>query len=249
MEMGFGSRHLLDRLQKSINDAPDTGSVRAPVDVVSILREFEQATRDELWDSASEIKEFFQDDKNFDGLVSGEYGRNLRFTYHMKSVWEALESWSDTVYAHAHELIKESNPSTDLFEKYQEVEQLCRSRMFNLLQKDRMETNPEMNISIDFNAWINSPYEKHMTDFAFPRPRKVQLTLSQIQYQVLDDMINRYGDTPYGRAQIMRRINPNLLWRNYEYVENTTPPGPNGGVNDGFIGDSHADDFRSSQFD
>ena len=106
-----------------------------------------------------------------------------------------------------------------------------------------------MVVSIDYDAWVNSTYENTMQDFTLCQPRGVRFYLSDSQYQVLEDMLERYGDTAYGRAQIMRRINPNLLWRNFEYVEDASHLDPKGKIDDGFIGDSHADDFRASQFE
>ena len=72
---------LLKRINVALSADAHAGSKSAPVELVQLLRSFQKDTVDELWDSAEEIEEFFQDADNFQQLVDGLHGRNLIVTY------------------------------------------------------------------------------------------------------------------------------------------------------------------------
>lgn len=242
-ERGIRSYPILQSLLDSINGRADSGDEPVPATVKSMVDEFEQATRDELWDSPAEIQNFFQDDENFRSLVGGEYGRNLRFTYHMKGLWEALEDWLTAIFRHAEAKLLESDPSPADVALFREVTEFCMMRAHNLTGRDRMQDTPRTSLTHDVPSWLTDPDGEPIQEFAFDSPRAAEFVLSDEQYRLLEDMLGRFGDDEYGRAQIMRRINPNLLWRRCVI---DSPMVRSAG--EGLAVDSHADPFRSSQF-
>jgi radical SAM superfamily enzyme YgiQ (UPF0313 family) len=177
-----------------------------------LFEDFNGDSRVELWDSEEEIIAFFAKTENFAGLVDGQYGANLLQTYKARAFAEILPEIIDAVFHHAAEAFRSKSP--DRIAELCDVERYCRGRMSNILGRDRMLTIPEAEIGHDFESWLVDPDDRPLSAFAYLNPQRKIFVLTRAQYDMVEDGLRLYGDTPLGRGKLMIRISAATLWRN-----------------------------------
>ena len=196
---------LLVRVKESLDAvAPVQGNA------AHLLREFERETVEELWDSEDELHEFYSHAENFQGLVDGRYGANLIHTYRAKALATCIDEIVNHVFAAAREMFADR---PDLSPLLDEIEEYCRARSFNLFGENRLEVAPEVEVDHDIAGWLADPERRPIAAFALPRRIPLRFRLTQEQYRVVEDGLDRYGHSDLGRGKLVTRINPDILWR------------------------------------
>lgn len=206
-------KQLLQSMLASMDTAPESGNERVTGRLLHFVREFERESREELWDTEEELVEFFQDKENFKGLLEGRYGANLLQTYKARIWGHCFEELADCAFLHAAELLQESKANKESLEQLREVERYCRGMTYNLMGDDRLRSVPETTLSYDIAAWVADPESKPLVHYKWPEPRSVRFTLSQHQYDYLEENFKHFGRSDLGRGKVLIRISPNTLWR------------------------------------
>lgn len=198
-------KRLLDRTSSMSPSKSDLAAIR-------LIRDFQRDTRGELWDSASELVEFFKDDKNFNGLVSGEYGANLIQTYRARAIAGLYEEFAELFFTEARIAVAETcaRPVQDLL---RQAEAYCLGTISNLLGDDRLATAPQATFDYDFEAWLDDPEDRPLPHFTWPSPRRIRFVLTEEQFALVEGALDRFGRHDLGRGKTLIRINPNALWR------------------------------------
>ena len=83
---------------------------RAPTKIIKFFNEFTRETKEELWDSDTEMVKYYNQEKNFQKLIKGEAGGNLIYKYKSLNIVEAMNEWTKFLIHLLNELtIKKSN--------------------------------------------------------------------------------------------------------------------------------------------
>jgi radical SAM superfamily enzyme YgiQ (UPF0313 family) len=205
-------KDLVIRMLNSLSEGK-AHETMAPEKLAYYVGEFERETRDELWNSEEELVSFFQDPKNFNGLVDGTYGANLLQTYKAKIWGHCFEQVVSCAFAHAKELISDSGIHGDSLVQLEELEKYCRGMTFNLMGEDRLFTVPEVDLSYDIAAWAGDPDCKSLNEYAWSNSKKVRFILTEQQFNYLEENFKHFGRSDLGRGKVLIRISPNTLWR------------------------------------
>jgi len=196
---------LLQRLVMDIRSAPDS--------VQSIYDSFVRLTKEELWESEEELREFVRAEGNYERLLRGEIGINLIQTHSAMSL-AVMEDWVNYTFRTARILLDEEvrrHPETALM--LDDIKNFCGSRTHNLWGEDRNEDNPCVPLRFDIPSWMRSAVSKPLSDFMFDRPVMCEFGFSSEKREEMASLIARYGATPTGIGRVMIQMGRNRIWR------------------------------------
>jgi radical SAM superfamily enzyme YgiQ (UPF0313 family) len=205
-------------LLESTNDLPEVDDSQKGL---RLFQEFEKATRNELWDSAEELTAFFDDDENFQGLVEGRYGANLIQTFKAQALAHCSDDLAEIFFREADAVLLRHTADESILETMRQAQSYCRGLIWNILGADRLEVVPTTDLDYDFASWIGDPEQKSLTDFSWETKRRVAFVLSDKQYRLVEEGLDRFGRHDLGLGKVLLRLNPNVLWRNPVLEENT----------------------------
>jgi hypothetical protein len=205
---------MLDAIQ---NGTRETGGL------TFLFREFERETREELWDSEEALVEFFKDDTNFQGLLTGQYGANLLQTYRAKIWTEVIAELADHVVSQLKLMLDSELPDdvhrAEAGEHLLEIERFSRAKTYNLLGEDRLDKIARANLKFDLEAWLSDPEGRTLSNFNWQKERVVNFVLTKEQYTLVEDVYAHFGRTALGKGKVLIRVPINSLWRKSVMVE------------------------------
>ena len=181
--------------------------------VQNIFTLFEKSTKNELWDTPEEIIEHYQNDKNYQKLLDGEDGLNVLLHYYAMMVGESMDEWCDHVLKTGKKLLKNNNYNNpEILEQYDSISNYCRGLSFNILGENRLETNPQFSFNYDIEKWLESTDEK-LDFFKLNQTRELIFTLTEKQYQYVQDKVEVFGTSAIGKSMTIKRTPLEYLWR------------------------------------
>jgi radical SAM superfamily enzyme YgiQ (UPF0313 family) len=188
--------------------------------VCESFNQFKQSTINELWESPEELIEHYQNIDEYDKLLHGETGINV-IQYHQALVTQKhMEEWTENVIKIAHELILEKNVTDSKLEgKFKDVTNYCRGLSFNILGKNRFETNKEFDFIYNIPKWLKDQSEITLENFKNESKLKIKFQITDKQYKVVNDEFEKYGESLSGVAKALRHLPMHLLWRNPNIIE------------------------------
>lgn len=192
---------------------------QAPITVRESVVDFEKETRDELWDSEGDLRSFYSDDQNYDLLVSGHLGANLLQKYVAAFLMEASDDWLQYTFTVAKGIVKEHLNDDQSLRKLENVERYCGARTSNIFAENRSDVIPEISLEYDVEAWVMDEDSKPLEEFQFQEIRRVRFLFTQEQYALLEDYIQRFGNTHQGIGKILTKMNINSVWRKCVYSD------------------------------
>jgi radical SAM superfamily enzyme YgiQ (UPF0313 family) len=216
IERKIGIMRLLKRMNTALSSEVYVDPKSAPVKLAQLFRSFQTDTVDELWDSADEIEEFFQDPEHFLQLVDGVHGKNLIVTYEAAGYARVMPEIIDCVFYHARILVEEQTQNPIELVKFDQIEHYCRGKAFNLFGGDRLDTVPEFDLTYDVDGWLSDPDLHPLEYFATKQPRRVRFVITPQQFQIVEDVIEQFGRNALGLGKVITRVNPDTLWRRTE---------------------------------
>lgn len=186
-----------------------------PSEIKEVFELVKNATKDELWDSPEEIEQFYQDEQNFNKLLSGEHGVNIMYYYHALVIATCLERWTESVLNLAMNLLKEENKFDPQTEKqFLDISNFCIGLSFDPISQKRMKNNYEFIFHYDIEKWLKSPINETLDNFLFVNPQKISFELTNEQFAFVNEKINIFGNSINGLSQALKRIPLKKLWRN-----------------------------------
>lgn len=185
----------------------------APDGVVGVLGAFRQATIGELWSSAGEIKEHYQDDAAYEKLLNGEEGVNLLNYFCGVVTAEHMEEWTEYSMDVARRLLRELPLDSAAWRQFEDVASYCRGVTYGLMAKGVTNGDPEMELHHDIESWLDDQTGKTLDQFELNAGRRVSFRFTPEQVRLLDDLIAAYGNTATGRGQALKHVPVSLLWR------------------------------------
>ena len=176
---------LFQRIAKQDTD-------NTPID--KIFKEFRQLTINELWDTPEELEAHYQDENEYQRLLNGEYAFNIVYHCTSQLIAEHIDEWLDRIIKITKKLLVEENKFDDVLEEqFLTITNYCRGLSYNILGKDRMDTNPEFVFGYDVMKWLNNTTNLPLSDFKNPSS-KIMFCLTDEQYQLVQENLVTHGN-------------------------------------------------------
>jgi len=183
------------------------------------FEEFKRYTIDELWDSGEELIQHYQNPHEYEKLLNGSAGQNVAFYFHAIAISEQMSDFTDFCIKTAKKLI-EKNTDEDFSTELNAVSEYCHGSCQNIFGEDRLKTNPEFLFDYDILTWMNTGVTSSLKSFKLNKKSKIKFSLTQEQYDVLEDKLNIFGHNKIGRSQAVNWVAHHLLWRKPSLLRN-----------------------------
>ena len=186
----------------------------APKNVQKLFEQFKQDTVNELWTSPEEIEKNYQNDNEYKKLLSGKAGQNLVFYYHALVISEYIADWTKFVLKISDMMLNQDRKiSKDVNQQFYSVSNYCRGLGYNVLGKDRMQTKLKFFYDYDIISWINTGISSSLSNFKNKKTKEIIFQLTDEQFNLVEDNLGVFGNTPAGRSQVIKVIPESKLWR------------------------------------
>ena len=185
-----------------------------PINLQSIFDKFKESTVNELWDSPEEILENFQDDDQYQKLISEHIGFNVIQFHQALVTTNHMPEWTEYIIKLAKTLLDENNiPQEKYLEQFNDISNYCRGLTSNTLELNSDLPNPEFLFKHDIEKWVLDSTNQTMDKFEFSRLRKIMFTYTSEEIELFRTNMDIYGITTNGMAQVLKRIANVYLWR------------------------------------
>ena len=184
----------------------------APKDVQSIVNEFLDETKSELWDTEKDLLDFYNKEENFNKLKRGEVGGNLIYKYKSKSL---LTASSSLISFLENQVLKEviskqkGIKSIEVIRsEVKEIANFC-SLKINALLDGNADTKPVSGkFDYDILNWLEGENNKRVSEYRFKNNEKIELyfEFTEDQIRLRKDVFSRYGTDINAVSKIVTRI-------------------------------------------
>jgi radical SAM superfamily enzyme YgiQ (UPF0313 family) len=176
------------------------------------FEEFKEYTIDELWDSEAELIEHYQNPVEYEKLLNGSAGQNVAFYFHAIAISDHMSDFTDFVIQNSKALL-ENNTIDDFDSQLNSIEQYCKGSCENIFGEDRLKSNPEFIFDYDILTWMNTGVTASLNSFKLDQKSKIKFSLTQEQYDVLEDKLNIFGHNRIGKSQSVNWVPQHIFWR------------------------------------
>jgi hypothetical protein len=76
-----------------------------------------------------------------------------------------------------------------------------------------MQTEPKFFLDYDITAWINAGKSSSLSNFKNKKREEVVFQLTDEQFNLVEDNLGIFGNTPAGRSQVIKVIPESKWWR------------------------------------
>ena len=189
---------LFFQMMKQIDSAPPL--------VQKIFDSVKNDMVDELWDSPEDIQAHYQEQKEYEKLLSGEAARNV-MQYHNALVRHScMDEWTQFAGNVVFGLLKRKKIiSYELENQLKNIINYCTGLGHNTLGNDRMSTNPEFLFDYDIENWINDTTNKTLVQFKFDKKRTVSFQFSRNDSELIQNEVERQNINS-GMGQALKNI-------------------------------------------
>ena len=185
----------------------------APPKIQKIFDSFKNDTIDELWDSAEDIQLHYQEQEEYEKLLSGEAARNVIQHHNALVRFYCMDEWTRFVSNIVFGLLKQQKLiSYELENQLENIINYCIGLGHNTLGDNRMLTNPEFLFDYDIENWITDENNKTLNQFKFDKKRTISFQFSKSDSKIIQDELDR-DNTDTGRGQALKRIPLQMQWR------------------------------------
>ena len=176
------------------------------------FEEFKEYTIDELWDSEAELIEHYQNPVEYEKLLNGSAGQNVAFYFHAIAISDHMSDFTDFVIQNSRILL-ENHTIDDFNSQLNSIEQYCKGSCENIFGEDRLKSNPEFMFDYDILTWMNTGVTASLNSFKLDQKSKIKFSLTQEQYDVLEDKLNIFGHNRIGKSQSVNWVPQHIFWR------------------------------------
>ena len=195
------SATILNFLYENMNEAPKS--------VKTIIDEFKDETKNELWESEKDLVKFYREEKNYKLLKEGKRGGNLIFKYKSKSLTEAKAGWIDFISQQLVKYIKNNFQDINLDKLESEVYEIktfITLKLESLLQHNSSLEIIKHDFQYDMIRWIDELGAKKLSEFALKNKKSYSFEYTQEQVNNRNDYFKRYGKDINALSKIVTRI-------------------------------------------
>ena len=180
-------------------------------EIQNLMKEFNNETNNELWDSEKDLLEYYRKDENYLKLKNGEIGGNLIYKYKSKNLVENSLAWLDFFEKELYKAIvaKQNNiKNTDQIRlEIGEVSKFCKMKLHGLLNPKINPSQISSNFKYDILKWIDN-YEtnSNLSNYKFKYEEKLFFEYTKDQILIRNDVFKRYGTSMNALSKIVTRI-------------------------------------------
>jgi len=139
---------------------------------------------------------------------------HLVFYYHALVISEHISDWTEFVLQISDNLLNQDKKiSKDVNQQFCSVSNYCRGLGYNVLGKDRMQTKLKFFYDYDIMVWINTGISSSLSNFKNKKRKQITFQLTDEQFNLVEDNLDVFGNTPTGRSQVIKVIPESKLWR------------------------------------
>ncbi len=206
---------FLERLVADIHSAPSS--------VQTIFQSFMRLTREELWNSEEELRDYVYASDNYNKLLNGEIGINLIQTHTAMSL-AVMDDWAGYVFRTVESMLgdKIGNESDDAA-AFSEIKAFCAGRTHNIWGTAADDLNPSAVFQYDIDSWMRAPLSAPLFEFKVDEPVVFEFGFSPDKQVERAALIQRYGTTPTGIGRIIIQMGRNRIWREPLPVQGFVP--------------------------
>ena len=223
-EHKVGIFDLVNELLKNLDKAPDC--------IKKICNSYKRSTIDELWNSSEEIFSHYQQESEYNKLVSGEAGINVSYHHQTLVMINYMSEWTTFIHKTLKNLLRKKNSFNEAINlQFEDVINYSRGISFNPLGKDRMSVNPKYEFHYDMVQWLNkSNVNLPLSQFKLPKKTKIEFRYAKEQYNFIQDQIERFGNNVVAASKSIfatTSIPSHYFWRKpfteSTFIENKNP--------------------------
>jgi len=186
----------------------------SPSGVQEVIDSYRKSTKSELWNSSEEIIEYFQTNIEYNKLLNEEAGINVIQFHHAIVMSKHMESWTENVIKVSKNIIKDNcDFDKNLEKQFEDIANYCRGLTYNILGKDRLTSNFKHTFEYDISKWLLDNSELPLNKFLFPESQNIIFKISDEQYQVVQNEIDRYGESTTGLSKATKHLQFQFLLR------------------------------------
>ena len=206
---------FLERLVADIHSAPSS--------VQTIFQSFMRLTKEELWNSEEELRDYVYSGDNYNKLLNGEIGINLIQTHTAMSL-AVMDDWAGYVFRTAESVLgdKFGNESDDA-SAFTEIKAFCSGRTHDIWGASTDDLNPSVVFQYDIDSWMRAPLSAPLFEFKVDEPVVFEFGFSPAKQVERAALIQRYGTTPTGIGRIIIQMGRNRIWREPLPVQGFVP--------------------------
>ena len=139
---------------------------------------------------------------------------NLIFYYYALILAEYMSDWTEFIVEISGKMLNQDKKmSEDVNQQFHSVSNYCRGLGYNILGKDRMETEPKFIFHYDIMAWMNSGISSALSNFKNIKRKKIGFKLTDEQFNLVEDNLEIFGNTAAGRSQVIKVVPESKWWR------------------------------------
>ena len=196
---------LFFQMMKQIDSSPPSAQ--------KIFDSVKNDVTDELWDSPEDIQTHYQEQEEYEKLLSGEAARNV-MQYHNALVrYYCMDEWTQFAGNIAFGLLKRKKIiSYELENQLKNIINYCAGLGHNTLGDDRMSTNPEFLFDYDIENWLVDKNNKTLNQFKLDKKITISFEFSKSESKVIQDEVNRHN-TDIGRSQALKNLPRQIKFR------------------------------------
>ena len=189
---------LFFQMMKQIDSAPPL--------VQKIFASVKNDMVDELWDSSEDIQVHYQEQKEYEKLLSGEAARNV-MQYHNALVRHScMDEWTQFAGNIVFGLLKRKKIiSYELENQLKNIINYCTGLGHNTLGNDRMSTNPEFLFDYDIESWLADKNNKTLNQLKLDKKRTVSFQFSRNDSELIQNEVERQNINS-GMGQALKNI-------------------------------------------
>ena len=182
--------------------------------IQEVFRRFKHDTITELWDSPEEIEKNYQNDSEYKKLLSGEAGQNLIYYYHALIISEHISDWTEFTLQLSEKILNQDKKIDEsVNQQFLSVSRYCQGLGHNILGNDRMQTEPKFFLDYDVMTWMNAKTSSSLNNFKNKNGKEIIFKLTKEQFDLVQDNLEIFGDTPTGRSQVIKVVPESKWWR------------------------------------
>jgi hypothetical protein len=179
-----------------------------------LFNQFKQDTITELWDTPEEIEKNYQNESEYKKLLNGEAGQNLIYYYHALIISEHISDWTEFTLQLSEKILNQDKKIDEsVNQQFLSVSRYCQGLGYNILGKDRMQTEPKFFLDYNVMAWMNAKTSSSLNNFKNKNGKEVIFKLTKEQFDLVQDNLEIFGDTPTGRSQVIKVVPESKWWR------------------------------------
>ena len=174
----------------------------SPPSVQKVFDSVKNDVTDELWDSPEDIQTHYQEQEEYEKLLSGEAARNV-MQYHNALVrYYCMDEWTQFAGNIAFGLLKRKKTiSYELENQLRNIINYCAGLGHNTLGNDRMSTNPEFLFDYDVESWLTDKNNKTLNQFKFNKKTTISFQFPRNDSKIIQDEVDRQNiDSGIGQA-------------------------------------------------